>query len=101
VHLALHWTWVCTVVRGWFWSSPASNSSSARIRRNLLGAGVLAGIALALAGFVWIARANVVERPDEGEHLRGASTRYEQPAPERRRAQERIREGRPTDGTER
>ena len=59
VHVALHWTWTCALVRRWV--APGDPSVTRRVswRRHVYGVGLLASIALSLAAFTRFAQANV------------------------------------------
>lgn len=71
VHLALHWSWVCSVVQSWLPHGPPGRAKSA-LRRNMAGVALLVAVAGLIAAFLWVADRNVVERGGDGrQHRRG------------------------------
>ena len=58
IHVALHWTWVCTSVRRWLGRTVTAGRTPAWAR-NLYGLGFLTATAAGVAGFVWVASASV------------------------------------------
>ena len=58
IHVALHWSWVCTSVRRWLGRAVAAGQTPAWAR-NLYGLEFLTATAAGVAGFVWVASASV------------------------------------------
>ena len=85
VHVALHWTWVCALVRRWVWSANGGPVGRAAARRRLFaGVGLLAVAVAGLAGFVWYAQGSVQTGPGRdrpaARAFRGASASGARPA---------------------
>lgn len=59
IHVALHWSWVCAMVRRWLGGKDVGDLSAAK--RNLYGLGFLAALVIIFGGFVWYA--DVAARP--------------------------------------
>lgn len=62
LHIALHWTWVCGVVRTMFHASAGMGTKRATLLNSFYGGLVLAIVVGAFAGFLWIAANNVEGR---------------------------------------
>ncbi|MBI5764403.1 MAG: DUF4405 domain-containing protein [Planctomycetes bacterium] len=62
LHIALHWTWVCGVVRAMFHASAGMGMRRAKLLNSLYGGLTLAILVGAFAGFLWIAANNVEGR---------------------------------------
>lgn len=71
LHVALHWEWVCGVLRIQILGRAEAGRKPSATRRNVLGAGFLLLLAAAVGGAMWIAAGGVVADPADGEH-RGA-----------------------------
>ncbi len=66
LHVALHWTWVAVLVKRWVQPRAERPAVSALVR-NLTGLAFLLAVAALVAGFVWLARANVTQRGSDEE----------------------------------
>ena len=62
LHIALHWTWVCGVVRMMFHASAGMGTKRAKLLNSFYGGLALAIVAGAFTGFLWIAANNVEGR---------------------------------------
>ena len=68
LHVALHWSWVCTVAQKMFSHTNGAPKPVRRWRRDLYGILTLAAFAALIGGFQWIAVANIREATKgEGE----------------------------------
>jgi hypothetical protein len=67
VHVALHWTWVCTVVARWFRIEGASSGQASPTRRSAYGVGFLLAVAGLLMGFVWVAGISTTKPETDAE----------------------------------
>jgi hypothetical protein len=63
LHVALHWQWVCSVVRRLVPGHQAEDSRGSRLARNLAGIAFLTVLVVGLTGFVWVARLDVQQVP--------------------------------------
>lgn len=72
VHLALHWSWVCSLVSRWCASADARGRPKSVLRRNLVGAALVLAVTGLVGGFLWIAERNVVEFERGGRPHRGS-----------------------------
>lgn len=70
VHIALHWSWICSLVLSWVPHADSSIKRKSEIRRNLAGAALMIVVAGFVSGFLWIAAHNVVETDGGGRQLR-------------------------------
>ncbi len=52
VHVALHWTWVCTIVARWFRINVASPGPASLQRRSAYGVGFLLAVSAVIVGFL-------------------------------------------------
>ncbi len=82
VHLALHWSWVCSLVWRWCASRDARAGPKFALRRNLVGVVLVLSITGLIGGFLWVAQRSVVETPSGGRQHRGGrrAARVESPA---------------------
>jgi len=71
VHVALHWTWICNLVRRLVLRTPAEDAAWST-RRNLYGAVALLVVIVLIGGFLWLAAMSAEQRPGEPEHRRAA-----------------------------
>lgn len=71
IHLALHWSWVCSLVSRWFHSTPAPAKQRSAFRRNFMGGAVLATTALLIAAFLWSAQRAIVKADGGAGRFRG------------------------------
>ncbi len=76
VHVALHWPWVCGMVLRLCSRGPGAIQQTRPLRRNLAGVGLVALLILLFAGFVSIARTNVVETGNRSDRPRPAVAPY-------------------------
>ncbi|MBW7905805.1 MAG: DUF4405 domain-containing protein [Phycisphaerae bacterium] len=65
VHVALHWSWVCTTVKRFVRPEAPLVCTW---RRNVYGGAFIALLAGLVGGFVWLASANVVRGATEPQH---------------------------------
>ena len=72
IHLALHWSWVCSVVSRWFRSTHAPAKQRSVLRRNVMGGAVLAATVLLISGFLWSAQRAIVTTDGGSGQFRGA-----------------------------
>lgn len=61
LHVALHWTWVCALIRG---HAPLMSNW----KRNLYGGAFVALTAALVGGFIWIASANALNAGAADDH---------------------------------
>lgn len=82
VHLALHWSWVCSLVWRWCASRHPRTGPTSALRRNLVGVVLVLSITGLIGGFLWVAQRCVVETPGGGRQHRGgrSAARFESPA---------------------
>ena len=60
-HLALHWSWVCSIFGRMIHPAGGSSTSSSGWARNLYGCVAIVLIVVLVSGLVWLARASIVE----------------------------------------
>ena len=72
VHTALHWPWVCAIALRSVRRAAGESEPTSRLRRNLVGLGLLAFLLVFFSVFVWVARMNVQEM-GEHRHIRSQS----------------------------
>jgi len=60
IHVALHWSWVCTTVRHLVVRRGSPSGQPSVWARNLYGAGFLVLLAAIFGGFIWLADSSVV-----------------------------------------
>jgi hypothetical protein len=70
VHVALHWTWVCTLLARWT-TRTARPLAPSLARRTLAGVAVLALCGLAVSGFLWLGHAQTRPAPTDVGPQRG------------------------------
>lgn len=70
VHIALHWSWICSLVLSWVPHADSSIRRKSAIRRNRAGAALMIVVAGFVGGFLWIAARSVVETDAGGRQLR-------------------------------
>jgi hypothetical protein len=93
VHLAMHWQWIYTTMVRWFRRPEGDHHPPRRASRAAVGAALVGLTIVGFAGFVWTARANVVEtrtvrgseRAIRGEAPAGAAALEPAPQPARQR----------------
>ena len=93
IHLALHWTWTCVLVRRWVAPGKPPLPRLGSWRRHAYGVGLLASVALFLAAFTWIACASVETPRDDRStpghaRRRGAAVSVHDAGPPARRESE-------------
>jgi len=66
VHVALHWSWVCGMVRRCVPAGVETTDKPSGRTQNLWGLVFLFAIVLLVGGFIWLARARVISEPGEG-----------------------------------
>jgi hypothetical protein len=60
IHVALHWSWVCTTARHLVVRRGSPSDQSSAWARNLYGAGFLVLLIAIFGGFIWVADSSVV-----------------------------------------
>lgn len=70
IHLALHWSWVCSLVSRWCVSDKGRARPKAALRRNLVGVVLLLSVMGLITGFLWVAARSVVETRGGGRQHR-------------------------------
>lgn len=83
IHLALHWSWVCSLVSRWCASAEARALPKSALRRNLVGVVLVLAVTGLIGGFLWVAERSVVETQGGGRQHRGGrnAALFESPAP--------------------
>jgi hypothetical protein len=66
VHVALHWSWVCGIVRRWLRRDHSPRGKLSNRALNLSGVGFLVVLALLVAGFIYASSGGVEERWGKG-----------------------------------
>ncbi len=75
VHVALHWAWICGVIRRLVRRGEAGAAVTTAWGRNLYGAGVLALLVGAFASLLWYASQNVETVREAGSGERSSAAR--------------------------
>lgn len=70
IHIALHWSWVCSLVSRWCLSDEGRARPKAALRRNLVGVVLLLSVMGLITGFLWVAARSVVETGGGGRQHR-------------------------------
>jgi heme/copper-type cytochrome/quinol oxidase subunit 2 len=68
VHVALHWTWVCSLVARRVRSDGRRGGQGAPKRRMLSGVAAVVAVTALLVVFVWVARFSITKSVSEPEH---------------------------------
>jgi hypothetical protein len=68
VHVALHWRWICVIAVRLCRRGGGEQDYPGGMGRNLAGAAFVVGLIGVLAGFVWLAQANVKAIDADAEH---------------------------------
>ena len=66
LHVALHWSWICTTVLCLCKGGGTAAPRTGRLRRHLVGAGLLVLTIVLFTGFIWMARTSVRETSHQG-----------------------------------
>jgi hypothetical protein len=74
VHVALHWSWVCTTCLRLVRPGACPSDDANRLRRNWVGFGLLMFLLVLFAVFVWLAQRNVQELSGERRHMRSKTS---------------------------
>lgn len=67
LHVVLHWSWVCGMVRRCVRSGAKPTDEPSSGTQNLWGLGFLAAIVLLVGGFIWLGQVSIVTTPGDGE----------------------------------
>jgi hypothetical protein len=71
IHVSLHWSWACATASCWLRSRYADSHPASRLKRNLVGIGLLVAITVSFGAFLWIAKKQTIERIGGGQHYQG------------------------------
>ena len=77
LHVALHWAWVCGVVRRWVVGSEAQGRKQPRDVRVAYGVALIGTLTVMVAGFVWLANRSVERTPGRAVDKHWASVLHE------------------------